>query len=452
MIVSPVPVTMRKQVFGRAWKLISYTHGKSGFSLSTSFRSGYHALNKGDPLTMNLPIVPRPAQWPHRADPPGRYWGNYEIYQKRGGQVRLEEDIRGLLDGKPSYGDISRFYFFCLAFDQMVKEGVVGDVAELGTYKGETATVLATMARRMNTTAWILDTFEGFNAVDLQGVDAGHRMEFEDTSLEAVRALVGEQNVRYVKGYFPESASQMPDDLSFCLVHIDCDLYVPISHALKYFYPRLVPGGYLIVHDYACLAWDGAEQAVDEFFADKPEAIIPLTDGCGSAVIRKARPPKTDTNWLMRKRCALFTSEWTSAGKGALKEILDVGWSGAEDWGVWGIGESHVLSLTLAERPTEDMMVEIDGATAVFDARPEQEIDVFAAGQHLATWRFSVQGNRGQRMVRVSATAVTVADSQVPVLRLEFRPRSVARIVDLDPTRKDMRPLGLALFGIRRAQ
>ena len=53
-----------------------------------------------------------------------------------------------------------------------MKEGVRGDIAELGTYKGDTATVLAAMARRMGTTAWILDTFEGFNPADLKGVDA----------------------------------------------------------------------------------------------------------------------------------------------------------------------------------------------------------------------------------------------------------------------------------------
>lgn len=408
--------------------------------------------NTGAALTSDpSPVAPRPAHWPHRADPPGRYWNNYEAYQKRGGQVRLEDDIRGLLGDRPDYGDISRFYFFCLAFDQMTKEGVRGDIAELGTYKGETAAVLARMARRMDTTAWILDTFEGFNPADLQGVDAGHKMEFQDTSLEAVRTLVGDQNVRYVKGYFPESATQMPDDLSFCLVHIDCDLYVPISHALRYFYPRLVPGGYLIVHDYASLAWDGAEQAVDEFFADKPEAVIPLTDGCGSAVIRKARAPATQANWLMRKRSALFSSDWTSAGRGALIDILGDGWSGAEDWGVWGIGASHTLNLSLTARPAADVLVEIDVATAVFPARPEHDIDVFAGGQLLAAWHFSEPENRAQRMVRVPAAAVTTGDAGFPLLRLEFRPRSVAPIIELDPARNDLRPLGLALYGIRRA-
>jgi len=333
----------------------------------------------------------------------------------------------------------------------MTKEGVRGDIAELGAYKGETASVLARMARRMGTTAWVLDTFEGFNPADLQGVDANHTMQFADTSLDAVRALVGEDNVRYVKGYFPESATQMPDDLSFCLVHIDCDLYTPISHALRYFYPRLLPGGYLIVHDYACLAWDGAEQAVDEFFADKPEPVIPLTDGCGSAVIRKARAASGRDNWLNRKRCALFTSDWTSAGKGGLVELLGDGWSGAEDWGVWGIGPSHTLNLSLAERPLSDVAIEIDAAAALFDARPRQDIDVFVGGQRLVTWHFTLAECRAQRTVRVPVAAVSIGGAGFASLTLEFRPHSVAPIVELDPTRNDSRPLGLALFGLRRA-
>lgn len=91
----------------------------------------------------------------------------------RGSLVRLEDDIKGYTAGHRGEGDISRFYFFCVAFDQLMKEGVRGDVAELGTYmgtyKGNTATVLAAMARRMGTTAWILDTFEGFNPDDLKG-------------------------------------------------------------------------------------------------------------------------------------------------------------------------------------------------------------------------------------------------------------------------------------------
>jgi hypothetical protein len=54
-------------------------------------------------------------------------------------------------------------------------------------------------------------------------------------------------------------------------------------------------------------------------------------------------------------------------------------------------------------------------------------------------------------MVRVPAAAVTTGDASFPLLRLEFRPRSVAPVIELDPARNDLRPLRLALYGIRRA-
>ncbi len=151
--------------------------------------------------------LPRPKHWPYRADPPRRYAHRYVAYQKRGGLVRLEEDVEGFIAGDVNRGDISRFYFFSMAFDQLMREGVRGDVAELGVYKGNTATLLARMARRMGTTAWLLDTFEGFKADDLQGVDATRQQQFADTSVEAVRALVGDDGAKFVRGYFPKSAS-----------------------------------------------------------------------------------------------------------------------------------------------------------------------------------------------------------------------------------------------------
>jgi phenylalanyl-tRNA synthetase alpha subunit len=41
------------------------------------------------------------------------------------------------------------------------------------------------------------------------GIDASVNVtDFRGTSLEEVRALVGEDKVRYVKGYFPQTAGQ----------------------------------------------------------------------------------------------------------------------------------------------------------------------------------------------------------------------------------------------------
>jgi O-methyltransferase len=229
---------------------------------------------------------------------PQRYGTNYPRYIALGGLARPEDDV--LRFGS----DLARFFFFYLAFDQLVKEGLSGDLLELGVYKGHTAILLAKIARHLKTTAYLLDTFEGFSPKDIRGIDVGARDDFADTSLEAVRAFVGEERTCFIKGYFPDTASEIPSDASFCLIHIDCDLYAPTRSALELFYPRLIPGGFLIVHDYSSLHWPGTEKAVDEFLANKPEASIPLPDSSGSVVIRKQREVGPDNNWLVRKRAA----------------------------------------------------------------------------------------------------------------------------------------------------
>jgi hypothetical protein len=262
--------------------------------------------------------------------------------------------------------------------------------------------------------------------------------------------LIGQDHVKYIKGHFPESALQVPDETVFCLVHIDCDLYSTISSALLYFYPRLLPGGYLIVHDYASLCWDGAERAVDEFFADKPEAVLPLTDGGGSVAIRRCRPAGVRPNWLVKKKCELFRRDWTSAGGGQLIDLLVEGWSDSEPDRVWGIGATHVLEIVMDKLPEKEVQVEAEVEAALISARPSQTVDVFAAARHLAAWEFSLAVNRGIRSVTVPAELISTDDLGYHVLRLEFRPHSVIVLSALDPRSKDDRAHGLGLFRIRR--
>jgi len=228
--------------------------------------------------------------WPgtYIAYAPDRYSLNRETYLRRGGEFDcryVEGFVRGNALGNG--GDMPRYFSLALMCDQIVKERLTGDVAELGVYKGNTAVLFAALTRTLGSTAYLFDTYEGFVAEDLTGIDADKARIFTDTTLADVQALVGIRNVRYVKGHFPDSASLLAPDLRFCLVHIDCDLYAPFSAALRYFYPRLVKGGFLIMHDYGGLYWNGAEKAVDEFLSDKPEKLIPIPDKSGTVVIRK---------------------------------------------------------------------------------------------------------------------------------------------------------------------
>ncbi|WP_184852978.1 TylF/MycF/NovP-related O-methyltransferase [Paraburkholderia tropica] len=214
--------------------------------------------------------------------PPQKYTDNIAKYLARGGILDLDADI-----DRFSHNDRIRFYAFCMVVDQISKEGILGDFAELGVHRGHSARFLASIARRLGRKTFLLDTFEGFHKGDLGENERALAGAFANTTLDAVRRLVGEEETLYIKGRFPETAGQFPDDVSFALAHIDCDLGEPMMAGLQYFYPRMTPGGFIIMHDYNSLYWDGAEKAIDDFFADKPESVIPLPDMCGSVVVRK---------------------------------------------------------------------------------------------------------------------------------------------------------------------
>lgn len=388
----------------------------------------------------------RPLTWPYRADPPHRYWGLYRRYQERGGLIDLEDDIRGFVAGG-NVGDISRFYFFCMAFDHIHKEGLPGDLAELGVYRGHTASLLARFARRLERRAYLLDTFEGFDKSDLSGVDAGQPVQFTDTSLDAVRRLVGDANVEFIKGRFPDTAASLPET-SYCLVHIDCDLYAPITSGLEYFYPRLVPGGFLIVHDYSSLAWSGAELAVDHFFSSKPEAIVPLTDGAGSIVIRKMRDPSTLRSSGTRKRRPQLPGNWVGAPH--IVDFLGEGWSGSEEWGVWAVGFSHELIFELPAQLDGDLVLHADVHAPLTGPIQDQEVKILVDGHEVGNWRFTTEQNRNVRSVRVPRGLIPSSD--VPTLTVQFKPLRVVRPVDFGDLHGDVRQLSMALHRIKRGQ
>jgi hypothetical protein len=164
-------------------------------------------------------------------------------------------------------------------------EGLTGDVAELGVYRGSTARIIAELATRIGGIAYLFDTFAGLPEGDRLPVD-GCSGSFDDTDAVNVSRLMRGTNFRLCQGRFPDTVGMVDAEAKFVLVHIDCDLYVPAKAALEFFYPRLVTGGFLIVHDYSSNFWPGVEKAVDEYFSSS-RCIVPMPDKAGSIVVRK---------------------------------------------------------------------------------------------------------------------------------------------------------------------
>lgn len=184
-------------------------------------------------------------------------------------------------------GDVARLYVLLLNIARVLKDDVPGDFAEIGVYRGNTASILAQAARAGGRRLYLFDTFSGFDPADQEEPDHPSK-SFTDTSLDSVRNFVGTASVDYVVGRFPDSLSNMQFPDRFAIVHLDCDLYQPTAAGLAFFYPRLSPGGLLILHDYSSGHWNGCAQAIDEYLCDKPERPVLMPDKSGTAIVVKS--------------------------------------------------------------------------------------------------------------------------------------------------------------------
>ncbi|WP_223342326.1 TylF/MycF family methyltransferase [Synechocystis sp. PCC 7339] len=89
--------------------------------------------------------------------------------------------------------------------------------------------------------------------------------------LEQVLAHKGiNKNVELVKGNILETVPEYVDnhpELKISLLNLDTDIYEPASVILEHLFPRIVPGGVLIIDNYG--VFPGETKAVDEYFEGK---------------------------------------------------------------------------------------------------------------------------------------------------------------------------------------
>lgn len=187
-----------------------------------------------------------------------------------------------------NYFDYVRLATLELISNEINKKNLQGNTAELGVYKGK-------FARYINQyfpdrSLYLFDTFEGFDKRDVisenQNEFSTGEQDFSDTSVTSVLKLMPfPQKCIPVKGFFPESAKNIDD--GFVFVSLDADLYEPIYNGLQFFYPKLVPGGYIFIHDFNNDNYKGARKAVEQFCFEQKINFMPIPDFGGSAVIIK---------------------------------------------------------------------------------------------------------------------------------------------------------------------
>ena len=201
----------------------------------------------------------------------------------------MEADFLGLYEKAAPFTmtSVERMYALHTAVRHVVDRDIPGDFVECGVWRGGSAMMIAMTLAQMGATSrrlYLFDTFAGMTRpedVDRRGKDGSETVsrweqfrredhnEWAYAPLDEVKSNMATtglnpESIRYVEGAVEDTLpAEAPDAIA--LLRLDTDWYRSTRHELTHLYPRLAPGGVLIIDDYG--SFEGAKKAVDEYFA-----------------------------------------------------------------------------------------------------------------------------------------------------------------------------------------
>ena len=152
-----------------------------------------------------------------------------------------------------------------------------GNIAEFGVGGGETATVLAHLARGAGKQLILVDTFDGEGSafkillpVDeaVDGKFARDHAHHFSHSLNEIAQRVGPETFystcRPFVGLFSDLPPPYSDGRKLCFIHADGDLYQSTKDIITYADSAMVVGGVMVIDDWEDPEWPGVAKAVEE--------------------------------------------------------------------------------------------------------------------------------------------------------------------------------------------
>ena len=161
---------------------------------------------------------------------------------------------------------------------------VPGAAAELGVYRGQFARCVNRLLP--DRTLYLFDSFQGFDKAAGAGeaIQAAH----EKTSAEKVLSVMpNPERIVLKPGFFPDSLGGLEE--TFCFVSLDVDFEAATLAGLTYFWPRLSPGGYLMLHDWGNPGLPGPALALERYQEKLGRKLpaVPIPDLGGTLVLCK---------------------------------------------------------------------------------------------------------------------------------------------------------------------
>lgn len=164
-----------------------------------------------------------------------------------------------------------------MAIESVESEKVPGDIVETGVWRGGAAIYAKGVLEAIEVLEskrhiWCCDSFEGLPPPDpaRYPADAGDPhsglSSYLGVSVHTVMDNFRKYNlldsrVHFVKGWFEETLPKLPAE-KIAVLRLDGDMYSSTIQALDALYPKLSPGGFLIIDDFAL---PGCRQAVLDY-------------------------------------------------------------------------------------------------------------------------------------------------------------------------------------------
>lgn len=147
--------------------------------------------------------------------------------------------------------------------EQVLAEGVPGDFIETGVWRGGACILLSAVVKAYGVTdrlVWAADSFAGMPVADESSGGRDFQMQLHKyndvlgVSLEEVqenfrRYGLLDDGVRFLPGWFCDTLPKAPIE-KLAVLRLDGDLYDSTMDALTHLYPKLSPGGFVIVDDF----------------------------------------------------------------------------------------------------------------------------------------------------------------------------------------------------------
>ena len=189
-----------------------------------------------------------------------------------------------------------------------------GSVVELGVFKGESLLWFARLMEILNNndrSASVIgfDNFKGFESLHAKDGAADEKFDkviggwssadYYDDLLALINVfdhdrMAGQKpRIRLVEGDICETVPLFVAEnpgVRIRLLNLDCDLYEPTLVGLQHLYPKVVPGGVVLLDEYAFEQFPGESAAVEEYFGDQMPVVrkFPFYSNPGGYFVKPA--------------------------------------------------------------------------------------------------------------------------------------------------------------------